>query len=96
MEINGLHQTCDTCPSRWEFVTGDSRPVRVDYRYGFLSVAVGKSHAGRMSAALITPLFGRRIGEPSDSTIGWQDVVGIVKAIPVPAAEVGQLAAVGS
>ena len=37
-----LIQTCDACPSQWEGYTDKHEPVYIRYRWGYLSVSIGK------------------------------------------------------
>src|SRR3954464_14370014 len=39
--LTELRQTCSTCPSQWEGLTEDGRPVYIRFRHGWLSVQVG-------------------------------------------------------
>jgi hypothetical protein len=41
MKIKNLIQTCIACPSQWEAMTEDNRPVYIRYRWGTLQVTVG-------------------------------------------------------
>lgn len=75
IEINELEQTCMACPSQWEFYTFDNRPVYVRYRWGFLSVSVGKQH-GTFTDAIMngTTIIGKEIGNSLDGFIEWEQV----------------------
>jgi hypothetical protein len=42
LKVVELQRTCIACPSQWEGRTDDGRAVYVRYRWGHLSVRVGK------------------------------------------------------
>lgn len=87
IEINELKQTCMACPSQWEFYTFDNRPVYVRYRWGFLSVCIGKENGVIMDAVRSTFCFqlphlpkkgecgveiiGKELGNSLDGFIVW-------------------------
>lgn len=75
IEINELVQTCMACPSQWEFYTFDNRPVYVRYRWGFLSVSVGKKY-GTFTDAIMDGaiIIGKEIGNSMDGYIKWEQV----------------------
>jgi hypothetical protein len=72
IEIKELTQTCQACPSQWEFYTFDNRPVYVRYRWGFLSVSIGKQN-GILTDAVINgvTIIGKEIGNNMDGFIEW-------------------------
>lgn len=45
IKIIEAYRTCIACPSQWECLTDDNRPVYIRYRWGFLSVQVGEIDA---------------------------------------------------
>lgn len=42
MKLKSIVQTCEACPSQWEAMTEDDRPVYIRYRWGELGIGVGK------------------------------------------------------
>lgn len=90
IEINGLIQTCEACPSQWEFYTFDDRPIYVRYRWGFLSVCIGKEGGTIMNAVRSTFCFqlphlpekgecgveiiSKKLGNSFDCFIEWERV----------------------
>ena len=40
--VKEIHKTSTACPSQWEGWTDDNRQIYVRYRWGYLSVSVGK------------------------------------------------------
>ena len=68
-------QTCTWVPSQWEGVTTDGRPVYARYRYGYLSVRVGRP--GQTVDEAITsgrPIVGRAIGDALDGCMTYHDL----------------------
>lgn len=43
MNIKNLKNTCTACPAQWEAETEDGRIVYIRYRYGQLSMGIGKT-----------------------------------------------------
>lgn len=74
IEINELEQTCQACPAQWEFYTFDNRPVYVRYRWGFLSVSVGKQCGALPDAIDGTVIIGKELGNSMDGFIEWEQV----------------------
>ena len=42
IKLSKIVQTCDACPSQWDAVADDGRPVYIRYRWGNLTTGVGK------------------------------------------------------
>jgi hypothetical protein len=74
IKINELVQTCGGCPSQWEFYTFDNRPVYVRYRWGFLSVSIGKQDGTVMDAVRGVAFIGEDLGGNLDGVIEWEQV----------------------
>jgi hypothetical protein len=74
IEINRLEQTCGGCPSQWEFYTFDNRPVYVRYRWGFLSVSIGKQNGTVWDAVGGVAFIGEELGDSLDGVIEWEQV----------------------
>ena len=70
MKVENLEQTCEACPSQWEFTTDNGRPVYVRYRWGFLTVYINESG----NAIDGTVLFCKKIGHGFDGTITWKEI----------------------
>lgn len=43
VKITSLRKTCSACPSQWEGETSDGRAVYIRYRWGGLSLGIGKT-----------------------------------------------------
>ncbi len=50
LHIASLKRTCIACPSQWEGVLEDSRPIYIRFRWGELSVRLGEIGLGVESA----------------------------------------------
>ncbi len=71
MTIKSIKQTCQACPAQWESYFADGRPFYIRYRWGYLSICVGKKGKGLDSA-----VDGREIlGEQRDKE-GWDGTLG--------------------
>ena len=83
MKVKNLIQTCDACPSQWEFTTDENRPVYVRYRRGYLSVYVGGPDKGIDSALDGVEVVGERIGDAYDGVLDWSEVESRIKDINI-------------
>lgn len=83
MKILNLVQTCKFCPSQWEFVTDDNRPVYVRYRWGYLSVRIGQPDENIQNAVGGTEIYGERIGDSFDGYITWDKIFDRIKDIDI-------------
>ena len=74
IEVKNLEQTCDACPSQWEFRTFENRPVYVRYRWGNLTVSVGPSNGDVYDAVGGIDIVAESLGDPMDGFIEWAQV----------------------
>ncbi len=82
--IKNLEKTCDSCPSQWEFTTFENRPVYVRYRWGFLSISIGKPniHESSYSDETSALLYGGYLSDDMyDGHLEWETVLNILKKI---------------
>lgn len=42
VKVEKVVKTCDGCPAQWEGITDDNRQIYVRYRWGCLSICLGK------------------------------------------------------
>ena len=76
IEINNLRQTCDVCPSQWEFETYENRSVYVRYRYGNLTVQIGEPNSSVFETAGSSEYYiDKTIGGDWDGWISWAEVL---------------------
>ena len=79
-DVVEIERTCTACPAQWEGKTRDNRPVYIRYRYGYLSVQIGKPGEELMASLRRqmedgTPdFFGEQIGEDLDGFCELSDV----------------------
>jgi len=71
-KIVDLKRTCVACPSQWEARTKDDRPVYVRYRWGYLSVMMGKKGES-IDDAIINgvQVCGEQFGESMDGLLPY-------------------------
>ena len=81
MKIENLQHTCHACPSQWEFVTDGERPVYVRYRWGWLSVRVGRKPGD--NAVTGVPIIGEQLGDSLDGVLEWDVVEGKIRDLDV-------------
>jgi hypothetical protein len=77
--INNLKQTCEVCPSQWEFTTFENRPVYVRYRWGFLSVCIGDIDGDIFVGGYC--IVGKQLGDKLDGFITWEEVEKHIKEV---------------
>ena len=71
MIIKSIKQTCMVCPAQWEGYFADDRPFYIRYRWGYLSIRVGKKGKGVDSAVTVREIFGEQREKD-----GWGGVLG--------------------
>ncbi len=81
MEVKTIKQTCLACPSQWEGELQDSQPIYIRYRWGTLTVSVGK--VGDLFDNLLSwkVVYKDQIGEQFDGVISWEEVEKIIGGI---------------
>jgi len=82
MIIYKIKQTCLACPSQWEGYFADLRPFYVRYRWGYLSICIGKKGGGIDSAIGGREIYGKKIGDEYDGVIDEVTVLKLIKEIP--------------
>ena len=58
IKVVDLNMTCFACPSQWEGMTEEGFYVYIRYRWGYLSVSVGRED-----------VYGKRIGDSYDGVL---------------------------
>lgn len=71
MKIRNLEQSCSACPSAWTGKTVGGDDIYIRYRWGWLTVDINSSE-----------IFGTKLGGEYDGVISWEDIAGIIDAIP--------------
>jgi len=85
MIVKNLIQTCEACPSQWEFRTSGNRYCYVRYRWGILSIRIGPPDSKDvMDAVMGDTVYYKRHGHEYDGFISWDVVEPIVRAIDLP------------
>ena len=62
IKVASLVRTCESCPSQWEGMTVNNRPIYIRYRWGYLSVRIGKEGGSVDDAVGADEVFGKQIG----------------------------------
>jgi hypothetical protein len=79
IQIKSLRMTCESCPVQYEGWTVDNRQIYIRYRFGYLTVSVGKVGDDEEFAAVNGEcVFSKRMGGEYD---GFLSSVDLVKAI---------------
>ena len=70
--VRVVQQTCRWCPSQWEGITVDSRPIYARYRHGYLSVAIGRRGSSIDDAVTKGKrIIGEVIGDDLDGVLSY-------------------------
>lgn len=76
--LRSLTETCRSCPSQWEGMTEDGRAVYVRYRWGYLSVGVGRTLREAVDASCSDDeWFGVEIGGGYSGDISEDDMLAL-------------------
>jgi hypothetical protein len=78
-KVKSITKTCDCCPTQWEGITEDDKGIYIRYRWGYLSVRVGRKGKGILDAIGGKELYGKQIGEEFDSILTYDQLVKEVK-----------------
>ena len=66
-------QTCGGCPSQWEGYTEENEPVYIRYRYGYLSISIGKVNQN-IEEIYGDESFGWQIGDGLDGVLSFEEL----------------------
>ncbi len=69
-DVIELECTCSACPSQWEGKTVDEQYVYIRYRWGFLTVGIGKTHED----AVWDETSCQKIGDEYDGTMNTEEM----------------------
>jgi hypothetical protein len=75
-----VEQTGHGCPTQFNFTTEDDRPGYARYRWGHLTIDLGKPSQTQENADWVT-VFRRQIGDEFDGIIEWNDVEKCIREI---------------
>jgi hypothetical protein len=75
IRVKTIEQTCRWVPSQWEGYTKDGRPIYVRYRWGRLSIRLGRI-GGTIEDAVASKkeLIGCPIGSSLDGVMTYQEL----------------------
>lgn len=71
IRIKNLVQTCSACPSQWEAETLNGQAVYIRYRYGYLTMGIGKT----IGEAVRHNAVGMAAGDGLDGVIGETEML---------------------
>lgn len=79
MNVVSLRRTCTACPSAWEGITDTGCQVYIRYRWGTLTVRVGKEGFDYFDHPVLNVvdmdvLMDEKIGDPLDGLIKYDDM----------------------
>lgn len=78
--VVSLKKTCSACPSQWEGVTADDREIYYRFRWGYLTVTVGKIGDHEKYAAVQgEEVFCAELSDGLDGTLSTKDMMTITK-----------------
>lgn len=69
-----LTQTCEACPSQWEGYTEENEPVYIRFRWGYLSVRIGKVGQDIRGAVSGKEIFGKNISGGYDGVLSFEEL----------------------
>lgn len=71
-----VKNTGGACPSQWEGITDDDRAVYVRYRWGYLSVCVGKAGDHTEFAGVEgEEVYGEQVGGGFDGVMDYTELI---------------------
>jgi hypothetical protein len=82
IQIKSLRLTCESCPVQYEGWTVDNRQIYIRYRFGYLTVSVGKVGDDEEFAAVNGErVFRKRIGGEYDGYLSSVDLVEAIRDV---------------
>lgn len=73
--VRMVQRTCRWCPSQWEGITVDSRPIYARYRHGYLSVKIGRRGSSIDDAVKNGKrIVGEVIGDDLDGVLSYAEL----------------------
>jgi len=72
IKVTSITQTSGACPSQWEGITEDGRPIYVRYRWGYLSIRLGGKDGNIRDAVSGKEIIGKQIGGPWDGVLSYE------------------------
>jgi len=79
--IKTITQTCEFCPSQWEGYTTDWTPFYIRYRWGYLSVSLGKPFESIDDAVSGEEIFGEQIDTEFDGVMSTEEMLVIIQDV---------------
>lgn len=73
--IKTIEQTCDFCPSQWEGYTTDNTPFYIRYRWGYLSVRLGKELGCIDDAINGEEVFGEQLDDEWNGVMSTEEML---------------------
>lgn len=75
MKINRIYKTSYACPTQWEGITDDNRKVYIRYRWGYLSVRIGKvDDMSEFAAVGGEEILGCSFGDAYDGCLEYSEL----------------------
>lgn len=82
IKITKLVQTCEACPSQWDGLTDDNRAVYIRFRWGQLSICLGKQNDTSEFAALEgETIYCEQISDGLDGILATKEMKEITKSL---------------
>jgi len=74
IKVTSIEQTSGACPSQWEGVTEDGRPIYVRYRWGCLSIRLGEKDGNIWDAVNGEEIIREELGGPWDGVLPYEEL----------------------
>lgn len=74
IKITTIKNTCNACPSQWEAIDAESRPVYIRYRWGCLSIRVGEQGQDISDAIRSKPIFEEQLEDNLGGVLSYEDL----------------------
>ena len=80
--VKEIEQTLVACPSQWEGITDDDRPIYIRYRWGFLSVRIGPpGDKSEFAAVRGKEIFRKKLGGANDGILSHEELVEVTSGL---------------
>lgn len=78
MKIKELKQTTQACPSQWEGTMEDGKFIYIRFRWGVLSVGIGKDEAEAVNNSSTNMYYNKKVSDDLDGVMSTEEMLKLI------------------